>query len=64
MCDVVSFVAAMMTTESTVPPFGLNCDLRIERNNLVAKTIKIAEGPDQQVYIQGPAGVGRLPYCS
>lgn len=42
-----------------VPPYGLNSTLRIDRAELVAKIIHIAEGPDQQVYIRGAAGTGK-----
>ncbi len=59
MLDVTSFVAAMTSEDSIVPPFGLNSSLRIDRADLVSKTIKIAEGRDQQVYIRGAAGTGK-----
>lgn len=56
--DVAGYVAAMTSPATLVPNFGLNGSLRIDRNQLAAKTIELAEA-DRQVYIRGAAGTGK-----
>lgn len=59
MLDVTSFVATMTSKGASVPFYGLNSSLCMDRTELMAKIIKIAEGPDEHVHILGAAGTGK-----
>lgn len=59
MQEIQEFVSSMSATGLEVPRHGLNPTLRIPRDALVKKTIKLAEESLHHVYIRGAPGTGK-----